>query len=114
MPDIRITVDGRPAVTVALAAALTGRHRDTDVKHALRRAGLEPVARLDARTPLYLRAEALKALARPAAPTKEAIIAEIRRIRPDGMSLSALRVLRKAELERMLERESALSKGQDQ
>lgn len=114
MPDIRITVDGRPAVTVALLAALTGRQRDTDVKHALRRAGLEPVARLDARTPLYLRREALRALSRPVSgPTKDEIIAELRRLHPDGLSLSALRTRRKADLERMLPPESALSKGED-
>lgn len=49
---IRITVNGKTAETIALAATRL------DMDHgallsAVKRGGLQPVARLDARTPLY-------------------------------------------------------------
>lgn len=54
MPDIRITVDGRPALTTAQAAQ---RHARTSAEmrtlFSVRRYNLEPVAALDDRTPLY-------------------------------------------------------------
>lgn len=50
---IRITVDGQVAETIGMAA--TRLHRDPGaLTTALRRAGVTPAARLDARTPLYL------------------------------------------------------------
>lgn len=54
MPDIRITVDGRPALTTAQAAARHGRvaSQVRDIFSA-RRYDLAPVAMLDPRTPLY-------------------------------------------------------------
>lgn len=54
MPDIRITVDGRPALTTAQAAQ---RHARTPAEmrslFSARRYGLPSVADLDRRTPLY-------------------------------------------------------------
>lgn len=114
-PVVRITVNGRRAATLGQLAEQTGRNANEDLRHALRRASVAPVARLDGRTPLYLTTEALRALSRrQVGPTKDEIVAELRRLHPDGPSTSALRVLRKAELARMLPPESALSKGQDQ
>ncbi len=53
MPEIRILVDGKPALTIDMAA---GRHnlKPSSVRSALSRAGAEPAAHLDARTPLHL------------------------------------------------------------
>lgn len=72
-PDvIKITLNGKHAMTLAQLAAALGLARDTAVRHALRRAGITPDGHLDARTPLYLAAPTLKALkARPGRwPTK--------------------------------------------
>lgn len=54
MPDIRITVDGRPALTTAMIAEQRGRSAGVvrDLLSA-RRYDLAPVAELDSRTPLY-------------------------------------------------------------
>ncbi len=54
MPDIRITVDGRPALTTAQAAARHGRPvpQMRDLLSA-RRLNVAPAAHLDDRTPLY-------------------------------------------------------------
>ncbi len=49
---ITIKVNGRPAETVALAAQRHGMDHGAMLS-AIRRAGLDPVAPLDARTPLY-------------------------------------------------------------
>lgn len=71
MPDttpdkIRITLNGRHAMTLAQLSDATGLAADTALRHALRRAGITPDAHLDARTPLYLAAPTLKRLrARP-------------------------------------------------
>lgn len=53
MPEIRILVDGKPALTIDMAAT---RHnlKPSSVRSAISRAGAEPVAWLDARTPLHL------------------------------------------------------------
>lgn len=53
-PVIRITVDGRPALTVAQAAARLGIPASGLRRDLAREAGAPvPVAPLDARTPLY-------------------------------------------------------------
>lgn len=52
MPNIEITVDGRPALTTAQAATRHGL-KPSSLRGEIARAGLEPVAELDARTPLY-------------------------------------------------------------
>lgn len=58
MPTVRITVDGKPAVTVQQALE---RYRDrygirtvTSMRSIVHRAGLEPAGHADDRTPLYL------------------------------------------------------------
>lgn len=65
-PDvIRITLNGRHAMTrpqLAVALDLDPAAADTTLRHALRRAGIEPDAHLDARTPLYYAAPTLKKL----------------------------------------------------
>ncbi len=55
MPDIRITVDGKRALTVTQAAAKY-RLEPSSMRAVLTRAGdaIEPAAMLDNRTPLYL------------------------------------------------------------
>jgi hypothetical protein len=53
MPTIRITVDGKVALTLAQAAERHALGTDA-MRKAISRAGLEAVAELDARTPLYL------------------------------------------------------------
>lgn len=53
MPDIRITVDGKLAQTIDMAAAQHGL-KASSIRSALSRAGAEPAAWLDARTPLHL------------------------------------------------------------
>jgi hypothetical protein len=52
VPEIRILVDGLPALTTAQAAARHGRSRAV-MRMLFSRYDLEPVARLDDRTPLY-------------------------------------------------------------
>lgn len=54
MPDIRITVDGRPALTTAQAAQRHG-YTPAAMRALLsaRRYNLAPAAMLDPRTPLY-------------------------------------------------------------
>ncbi len=52
MPTIRITVDGRLALTTAQAATRHDRTRAV-MRMLLSRCGVEPVAHLDDRTPLY-------------------------------------------------------------
>lgn len=51
-PRILILVNDRPAQTVLQAAIAHGLER-TAMQHAIRRAGLQPAANLDARTPVY-------------------------------------------------------------
>ena len=51
-PEIRIMVDGRLALTTAQAAGEFGVSPIT-VRGEVRQLGIEPVAHLDARTPLY-------------------------------------------------------------
>lgn len=52
MSDIRLTVDGRPALTTAQASAVCG--RDVPVmRMLLSRRRVRPVAYLDGRTPLW-------------------------------------------------------------
>ncbi len=61
MPTIRITVDGKPALTTRQL----GEEFDLDpasARSAIKRLSLEPVAHLDERTPLYAAASARKAL----------------------------------------------------
>jgi hypothetical protein len=65
MPTIRITVDGKLALTLAQAAERHALGIDA-MRKAISRAGIEPVAELDARTPLYLAAAIVAAMkARP-------------------------------------------------
>ncbi len=52
MPDIRITVDGRPALTTGQAAQRCGISLGA-MRKLLQRHKVEPVAALDRRTPLY-------------------------------------------------------------
>lgn len=54
--DIQITVDGTPVLTTAQAAE---RHdiEPASMRKAISRAKLEPLAHLDARTPLYDQAQ---------------------------------------------------------
>lgn len=53
MPDITITYDGRPVLTVALAARRYGL-TSTAMRKALQRVEIEPLPEpLDGRTPLY-------------------------------------------------------------
>lgn len=52
MAGIEITYDGRPVLTAALAGERYNLALDA-MRQALRRADLQPVAALDARTPLY-------------------------------------------------------------
>lgn len=65
-PDrIEITLNGQPAMTrqqLAVALGKPATAGETTVRHALRRAGVAPAGQLDGRTPLYLTAEALRAL----------------------------------------------------
>ncbi len=64
MAQIRITVDGRLALTTAQAATRHDRSRAA-MRMLLARLDLEPVAQLDDRTPLYAAApldKAIKAL----------------------------------------------------
>ncbi len=56
MPNIRITVDGRPALTTAQAALRRGVDQ-AGLRRVLSRMGIEPIAHLDDRTPLYSRAQ---------------------------------------------------------
>lgn len=51
-PQIRVTVDGRLAVTTAQAALRYGRTL-ANMRTLLSRLSIEPVAHLDSRTPLY-------------------------------------------------------------
>lgn len=58
MPTVRITVDGRPAVTVQQAL---DRYRErygiatvTSMRSVIHRAGLAPAGHADDRTPVYL------------------------------------------------------------
>jgi hypothetical protein len=58
MPTVRITVDGRPAVTVQQAL---DRYRDrygigtvNSMRSVIHRAGIEPAGYADDRTPVYL------------------------------------------------------------
>lgn len=61
MPTIRITVDGKQALTTRQLAEEF--HLDpASVRSAIKRLGLEPVAHLDERTPLYAAAPARKAM----------------------------------------------------
>lgn len=52
MPDIRISVDGKPAITTAQAAERYGLDLAV-MRKALSRMKFEPAAKLDERTPLY-------------------------------------------------------------
>ena len=65
-PDhIEITLNGQPAMTrqqLAVALGKPATAGETTVRHALRRAGVAPAGKLDGRTPLYLTAEAMRAL----------------------------------------------------
>lgn len=63
-PTIRITVNGKPALTIAQAAERYGMARSS-VRSALTRLGdaLAPAAELDNRTPLYFVTALDKALA---------------------------------------------------
>lgn len=64
-PTIRITVNGKPALTVAQAAERLGM-APSSVRSAITRLGaaLEPAAHLDSRTPLYYVTALDRALAR--------------------------------------------------
>lgn len=53
MPTIRITVDGKLALTTAQAAERHGVELAT-MRQIIKREGVTAVAELDARTPLYL------------------------------------------------------------
>jgi len=53
MPTIRITVDGKPAITVAQAAERRG-VAASSIRAAISRLQLAAAAELDGRTPLYL------------------------------------------------------------
>lgn len=53
MTEIRILVDGKPALTIDMAATRHGL-KPPSIRSALSRAGAEPAAWLDARTPLHL------------------------------------------------------------
>lgn len=66
-PDvIKITLNGKHAMTLAQLSDATGMPADTTLRHALRRAGITPDGHLDGRTPLYLVAPTLRKLkARP-------------------------------------------------
>ena len=59
---VRITLNGKHAMTLPQLAEHTGRAADTDLRHALRRAGIAPDGRLDGRTPLYLVTPTLRRL----------------------------------------------------
>lgn len=50
--DIEILVDGRPVVTTKQAAAMRG-ITTAGMRKVLQQNGIEPVAHLDGRTPLY-------------------------------------------------------------
>ncbi len=54
---IRITVDGKLALTTAQAAQRHGIASTATMRKRLQLAGVEPVDHLDARTPLYSAAE---------------------------------------------------------
>lgn len=60
-PIIRITVNGRKALTVDQLAGETGL-KPGSVRPALKRLGVTPDAHLDGRTPLYLAGPTLKRL----------------------------------------------------
>lgn len=60
-PTIRITVDGKRALTVDQLAGETGL-KPGSLRPALKRLGVTPDAQLDARTPLYLAAPTLRRL----------------------------------------------------
>lgn len=63
--EIVITIGGQRVMTrpqLAAALGLDPAAADTTVRHALRRAGIEPDAHLDGRTPLYLADPTLRAL----------------------------------------------------
>lgn len=64
-PTIRITVDGKPALTVAMAAERYGLAASS-IRSALTRLGdaITPAAQLDSRTPLYHLVALDKALSR--------------------------------------------------
>lgn len=65
MPTIRITVDGKQALTTRQLAEEFSLD-SASVRSAIKRLGLEPAAHLDERTPLYAAVAARKALrARP-------------------------------------------------
>lgn len=59
-PEIKITVNGRQVLTYALAAERHGMEPDA-VRMALKRAGLEPVGKLE-RLPLFYATEVRRAL----------------------------------------------------
>src|SRR5688572_17993812 len=61
VPEIRITVDGRLALTTAQAAAKHGRDVP-QMRTLISRLGVEPVAHLDSRTPLYVATALAKAI----------------------------------------------------
>lgn len=62
-PQIRITVDGKLALTTAQAAVEHGYDPASSTMRAeIRRLGITPVAHLDTRTPLYNAVELRKAL----------------------------------------------------
>ena len=56
MPQIRITVDGRLALTIGQAAQRKGVEPAT-MRQAIRRMNLQPVGSLDGRTDLYAAAD---------------------------------------------------------
>jgi hypothetical protein len=58
---VRITVNGRHALTVEQLAEATGL-KPGSMRPALKRLGITPDAHLDGRTPLYLAAPTLKRL----------------------------------------------------
>lgn len=62
MGQVRITVDGKLALTTRQLAAELGLD-PASVRSAIKRLGLQPVEHLDERTPLYAAAPARKALA---------------------------------------------------
>jgi hypothetical protein len=61
MPTIKITVDGKPAHTTDQLATMY-EIQPGSMRMRLHRHGIEPVANLDGRTPLYLAAPTLKKL----------------------------------------------------